>query len=113
MLSPNGSSDTCISNGVFHIPMPCFHGAPPLAHSVHHARAAPRETTCGVPAHHHRSPSRVALAHFTRRASPNIAPDAFDNESLAVCGMLGVVARRVPIPEGDTTGSRATHGLGH
>jgi hypothetical protein len=28
MLSPNGSSDTCISDGVFHIPMPCFHGAP-------------------------------------------------------------------------------------
>ena len=27
MLSPNGSSDTCISDGVFHIPMPCFHGA--------------------------------------------------------------------------------------
>src|SRR5262249_59570706 len=29
MLSPNGSSDTCISDGVFHIPMPCFHGALP------------------------------------------------------------------------------------
>jgi hypothetical protein len=29
MLSPNGSSDTCISDGVFHIPMPCFHGAMP------------------------------------------------------------------------------------
>src|SRR6266446_10887574 len=29
MLSPNGSSDTCISDGVFHIPMPCFHGATP------------------------------------------------------------------------------------
>ena len=28
MLSPNGSSDTCIADGVFHIPMPCFHGAP-------------------------------------------------------------------------------------
>src|SRR5512132_3088066 len=27
MLRPNGSSDTCISDGVFHIPMPCFHGA--------------------------------------------------------------------------------------
>jgi hypothetical protein len=34
MLSPNGSSDTCISDGVFHIPMPCFHGAPPPAHSL-------------------------------------------------------------------------------
>src|SRR6266481_2717317 len=30
MLSPNGSSDTCISDGVFHIPMPCFHGAIPV-----------------------------------------------------------------------------------
>src|SRR5262249_40956183 len=27
MLSPNGSSATCIADGVFHIPMPCFHGA--------------------------------------------------------------------------------------
>src|SRR5438874_13809712 len=26
-LSSKGSSDTCISDGVFHIPMPCFHGA--------------------------------------------------------------------------------------
>ena len=30
MLSPNGSSDTCISDGVFHIPMPCLHGALPV-----------------------------------------------------------------------------------
>src|SRR5215468_3460890 len=30
MLNPNGSSDTCISDGVFHIPMPCFHGALPV-----------------------------------------------------------------------------------
>src|SRR6266446_3540516 len=30
MLSPNGSSDTCISDGVFHMPMPCFHGAIPV-----------------------------------------------------------------------------------
>src|SRR6266581_5560895 len=30
MLSPNGSSDTCIADGVFHIPMPCFHGALPV-----------------------------------------------------------------------------------
>src|SRR5262245_31865397 len=30
MLSPNGSADTCISDGVFHIPMPCFHGAIPV-----------------------------------------------------------------------------------
>jgi hypothetical protein len=30
MLSPNGSSDTCISDGVFHIPLPCFHSALPV-----------------------------------------------------------------------------------
>ena len=30
MLSPNGSSDTCISDGVFHIPMPCFHSVLPV-----------------------------------------------------------------------------------
>src|SRR5919202_72679 len=30
MLSPNGSSDTCIADGVFHSPMPCFHGALPV-----------------------------------------------------------------------------------
>src|SRR2546430_9672963 len=30
MLSPNGSSDTCIADGVFHIPIPCFHGAIPV-----------------------------------------------------------------------------------
>src|SRR5713101_128995 len=49
MLSPNGSSDTCISDGVFHIPMPCFHGALPvypqvLPHSsrlLHGAARAP------------------------------------------------------------------------
>src|SRR5262249_28003034 len=29
MLRPNGSSATCIADGVFHIPMSCFHGAPP------------------------------------------------------------------------------------
>src|SRR5262249_33965357 len=30
MLTPNGSSATCIADGVFHIPMPCFHGALPV-----------------------------------------------------------------------------------
>src|ERR1043166_9994407 len=30
MLSSNGSSDTGIADGVFHIPMPCFHGAIPV-----------------------------------------------------------------------------------
>src|SRR5215469_5809143 len=32
MLSPNGSSGTCIPDGVYHIPMPCLHGAtmPPV-----------------------------------------------------------------------------------
>src|SRR4029453_3526853 len=58
MLSPNGSSDTCISDGVFHIPMPCFHGAPPPAHSVHPARVAHGETVYGAPPHPPLSPSR-------------------------------------------------------
>src|SRR5713226_1862463 len=52
MLSPNGSSDTCISAGVFHIPMPCLHGALPvypqvLPHSsrlLHGAARAPTTT---------------------------------------------------------------------
>src|SRR5215469_4599157 len=32
VLSPNGSSGTCIPDGVYHIPMPCLHGAtkPPV-----------------------------------------------------------------------------------
>ena len=32
MLSPNGSSGTCIPDGVYYIPMPCLHGAtmPPV-----------------------------------------------------------------------------------
>src|SRR5215470_16640808 len=78
MLSPNGSSDTCISDGVFHIPMPCFHGAPPPAHTVRHARAARDETACGAPTHRHLSPSRAAPARPTRRASPGTARAACD-----------------------------------
>src|SRR6266705_3327911 len=52
MLSPNGSSDTCISDGVFHIPMPCFHGAPPPAHSARPVLATHGETACGDRTHH-------------------------------------------------------------
>jgi hypothetical protein len=61
MLRPNGSSDTCISDGVFHIPMPCFHGAIPAYPGscdirtvrFHGAQArvdrAPRSRTDGQP----------------------------------------------------------------
>src|SRR5262245_54835544 len=46
MLRPNGSSDTCIADGVFHIPLPCFHGALPvypkvLPHSSNRLHGAP------------------------------------------------------------------------
>src|SRR5262245_2646767 len=34
MLSPNGSAATCIADGVFHIPMPFFHGALPVYSKV-------------------------------------------------------------------------------
>src|SRR6267142_3401455 len=60
MLSPNGSSDTCISDGVFHIPMPCFHGALPVYPKVllHfsimlHGAAQARGTRPGTPASPH------------------------------------------------------------
>src|SRR6266545_2849499 len=111
MLSPNGSSDTCISNGVFPIPMPCFHGAPPRAHSAHRARAGRGETAYDAPAHHRRSPSRVAPAHPTRRASPSTARGACDSAPLVARGMLDVVARPVPTPQAGTNGSRAKHAL--
>src|SRR5438132_10021102 len=45
MLSPNGSSDTCISDGVFHIPMPCFHGALP-AHPTRRASPSIARAAC-------------------------------------------------------------------
>src|SRR5438094_2396661 len=61
MLSPNGSSDTCISDGVFHIPMPCFHGALPPAHTARPVVVARRETVCGALAHHRPSPRRGHL----------------------------------------------------
>src|SRR5438552_2057980 len=78
MLRPNGSSDTCIADGVFHIPMPCFHGARPPTHSAHRARASRGETACGAPAHHHPSPSHGAPEHPTYRASPHTARAACD-----------------------------------
>src|SRR5882724_8998357 len=50
MLSPNGSSDTCISDGVFHIPMPCFHGAIPVYPKVFRHSSMPlSRRTNGVP----------------------------------------------------------------
>src|SRR5438309_6149837 len=52
MLSPNGSSDTCIADGVFHIPMPCFHGAIPAYPKVfpHSYMPLSRRTTLGCQA---------------------------------------------------------------
>src|SRR5712691_10258589 len=105
MLSPNGSSDTCISDGVFHIPMPCFHGAPRPAHTARRARAAPRETACAGPAHHHPSPSRAAPDPATHRASPNTAPGVSDSARQAAYGIPGVFARLVSTPEAGTNGS--------
>ena len=70
MLSPNGSSATCIADCVFHIPMPCFHGALPVypqvfPHSsklLHGATYAPTTmanlTACGA------SEFRWALAYL-------------------------------------------------
>src|SRR4029453_3768892 len=74
MLSPNGSSAPCIADGVFHIPMPCFHGAPPPAHSARLVVAAAGETPCADPAHRLPSPSHGARSHPTRRALPGTAP---------------------------------------
>src|SRR6266498_2967033 len=107
MLSPNGSSDTCISNGVFPIPMPCFHGAPPPAHTARHVLAAPRETACSDPAHHPLSPSRGARARPTRRASPGTDHAACDTTRPQARAMLGVVAHPGPTPGAGTSGSRA------
>src|SRR5215470_14738122 len=112
MLSPNGSSDTCISDGVFHIPMPCFHGAPPPAHSVHPAPATPDETACGDPAHHHPSPSRAAPAHPIGRASLGTARGACDTAPPAGRGTPPAGAHRGPSPRAGTRGSRARHGRG-
>src|SRR5215831_7576493 len=38
MLSPNGSSGTCMPDGVDHIPMPCLHGA--IKHALTHEVAS-------------------------------------------------------------------------
>src|SRR5882724_1917844 len=112
MLSPNGSSDTCISDGVFHIPMPCFHGAPPLAHSAHRALAGRGGTMRGDPAHRHPSPNRVGLAHPTGGATPNTGWGAFDTPPPQAHGMLGVVAHPVPTPGAGINGSRARRDQG-
>src|SRR6266581_5676664 len=59
MLSPNGLSDTCISDGVFHIPMPCFHGALPVypkvvttfLHNASRRTHRARHASCASPWH--------------------------------------------------------------
>src|SRR5437588_11520250 len=52
------------------------------AHTARRAHAAPGETPCGAPAHHHPSPSRVGRARATRRASPHMARGACGNALL-------------------------------
>src|SRR5262249_6010104 len=46
MLRPNGSSATCIADGVFSMPTSCFHGAPPVCPKVlrHSYRVLSRRT---------------------------------------------------------------------
>src|SRR5712664_2501413 len=110
MLSPNGSSDTCISDGVFHIPMPCFHGAPPPAHSARLGVAAAGETPCADPAHRLPSPSHGALSHPTRRAFPGTARAVCDTAPPEAHGTPDVVAGPVPTPQAETSGSRARRG---
>src|SRR5215471_8613490 len=57
MLSPNGSSDTCIFDGIFHIPMPCFHGALPVYPKVlRHSSIPLARRTDGMP-----EPAQVAF----------------------------------------------------
>jgi hypothetical protein len=84
MLSPNGSSDTCIADGVFHIPMPCFHGAIPVYPQVlpHSSKllhgAACLGTTVARAGHgllqpwsRRAPPSAVTLGPRQRPASPS------------------------------------------
>src|SRR5262252_8440422 len=112
MHSPNGSSATCIADGVFHIPMPCFHGAPPPAHNAHRARAGRGETACGAPAHRPPSPSRAALVHATGRASPHTARVACDTAPPRAHDIPDAVAGPVPTPWADISGNRARHARG-
>src|SRR5207253_11215805 len=65
MLSPNGSSDTCISDGVFHIPMPCFHGALPVYPKVFRHSSMPlSRRTDGMP--------QPALVAFLADKTPHL-----------------------------------------
>src|SRR5262245_42417721 len=51
-LSSKGSSGTCIPDGVFHIPLPCFHGAHTGSDSKrpdHRHPAMPAAPMCGRP----------------------------------------------------------------
>ena len=76
MLSPNGSSDTCISDGVFHVPMPCFHGALPVYPKVvttflHNASRRTRRAmhaSCESPWH------SLAKRHLLGACFPRMAP---------------------------------------
>src|SRR5215469_7156837 len=65
MLSPNGSSGTCIPDGVYHIPMPCLHGAtyPP------HYRMAFASSILPLP-HAYRLALRLAFPRRRRTGFP-------------------------------------------
>src|SRR5947209_404228 len=85
--------------------------APPV-YSVHHARAAPHETTYGARAHRPLSPSRAGSARPIGRASPDTARDACDTAPPEARGISGVVARPEPTPWAETSGNRARHARG-
>jgi hypothetical protein len=78
MLSPNGSSDTCISDGVFHIPMPCFHGALPVYPKVvitflHNASRRTRSAMLLSPLHG--APDTLSIAILAAALFPEVKLD--------------------------------------
>src|SRR5262249_49391573 len=87
MLSPNGSSATCIADGVFHIPMPCFHGALPVYPQVlRHSSMTLSRRTDGMP-----EPAGVAFVPDKRPHPTHLRP-CFTC-ALHVPGHLGGIQR--------------------
>src|SRR4029434_857415 len=89
---------------------PCCTGRP--ADSARHARGARGETAYDDPAHHRLISNRGVLADPTHQASPNTARAACDTVPPVAHDMPDAVARPVPTPRGDISGSRVTHGRG-
>src|SRR5262249_41149397 len=107
MLSPNGSSATCIADGVFHIPMPCFHGALPvypkvlLHFSIMLHGAAQRRGT--RPAY----PQETGIAHLKDMPHVvHVAPACPRAGLSGLCtgkvGDVGPREQRGPAPQSDT-----------